>query len=68
MNKHNKRTIEINVAIDGQIKIEAVSFQGSDCEQATRFLEEALGIAGRKTKKPEYYQHSRRQTKQRIGS
>ena len=64
----NKRTIEINVATDGSIRIEAVAFQGSDCEQATRFLEEALGVVRQKTKKPEYHQRSRRHTQQRVGS
>ena len=64
----SKRTIEINVAPDGSISIEAVAFQGSDCEAATRFLEDALGVVGSKVKKPEYHQRSRRHNQQGVGS
>ena len=38
--------------------IDAVGFKGADCEQATRFLEEALGVVGAKQKEPEYHQRS----------
>ena len=44
-----KRTIEIIVASSGEIKIDAIGFKGLDCEKATRFLEEALGVAASKT-------------------
>jgi hypothetical protein len=64
----SKRTIEVSVAPDGSISIEAVAFQGSDCEAATRFLEEALGVVSSKAKKPEYHQRSRRSNQQRVGS
>jgi len=60
-----KRTIEIIVASSGEIKIDAIGFKGLDCEKATRFLEEALGVAASKTKKPEY--HQRNQTRQSLG-
>ena len=40
-----KRTIEIIVQPDGQIAIEAMGFAGPDCEKATAFLEQALGVA-----------------------
>ena len=64
----NKRTIEVTVEPSGGIIIEAVAFRGADCEKATQYLEEALGVAGQHTKKPEYYQHSRQQHQQRLGS
>ena len=35
------RSIEIIVAPAGEVRIDAVNFKGADCEQATRFLEEA---------------------------
>ncbi|HZR21451.1 MAG TPA: DUF2997 domain-containing protein [Verrucomicrobiae bacterium] len=35
----------------GEIQIDAVGFKGPDCEQATKFLEEALGVVA-ETKKP----------------
>ena len=68
MSKHHQRTIEVSVAADGSISIEAVAFQGSDCEQATRFLEEALGVVSDKARKPEYHQRSPRRNQQRVGS
>jgi hypothetical protein len=63
-----KRTIEITVAPTGEISIEAVAFKGADCEQATRYLEEALGAVGARTKKPEYHQRSRIRAQQRLGT
>jgi Protein of unknown function (DUF2997) len=64
----SKRTIEVTVESTGGIIIEAVAFKGADCEKATQYLEEALGVAGQRTKKPEYYQRSRQQHQQRLGS
>jgi hypothetical protein len=61
------RTIEIIIATTGEIQIDAVGFKGADCEKATAFLEEALGVVGQKTKKPEYHQRSTRTNQQRVG-
>jgi len=61
------KTIEIVVSATGEIQIDAVGFKGPDCEQATAFLEEALGIVGQKTKKPEYHQRSTRTGQQKVG-
>jgi hypothetical protein len=63
-----KRTIEITVEPTGEISIEAVAFKGADCEQATRYLEEALGAVANRTKKPEYHQRSRVRAQQRLGA
>ena len=41
-----KRTIEVTVSPIGDILIDAIGFKGADCEKATRFLEEALGVVG----------------------
>jgi hypothetical protein len=65
---NNKRTVEVTVETTGAIIIEAVAFRGADCEKATAYLEEALGVAGQRSKKPEYYQRSHRQHQQRLGS
>ena len=65
MNGH--RTIEVIIGTTGEIQIDAVGFKGPDCEQATKFLEEALGVVGQKTKKPEYHQRSTRVSQQRVG-
>jgi hypothetical protein len=63
-----KRTIEILVAPNGELSIDAVGFHGADCEQATRFLETALGLASAKQRKPEYHRHRRQQRQQQLGS
>ena len=62
------RTIEIIIGTTGEIKIDAVGFKGPDCEKATKFLEEALGVVGQKIKKPEYHQHGTSTNQQRLGA
>ena len=62
-----KPTIEIIVSASGEITIDAVGFKGADCEQATRYLEEALGQPASRTKKPEYHQSRKAGQQQRIG-
>jgi Protein of unknown function (DUF2997) len=62
------RTIEIIIGVGGEIQIDAVGFKGPDCERATQFLEQALGVVGRKIKKPEYHQRSTTRGRQRIGA
>ena len=37
------RTIEIIVAANGQTRLETKGFTGSNCREASRFLEQALG-------------------------
>ena len=61
------RNFEVIVDPQGGIQIDAVNFHGPDCEQATRFLEEALGAVTNKRKKPEHYQCRAAKNQQRIG-
>jgi hypothetical protein len=61
-----KRTIEVVVSPVGDIQIDAVGFKGADCEQATRFLEEALGVISNRVKKPEYHASANTRTKQQL--
>jgi hypothetical protein len=63
-----QRTIEIIISPIGEIQIDAIGFKGPDCEQATRFLEEALGVVGQKTRKPEFHQRAVKTHQQRIGT
>ena len=63
-----KRTIEVIVSTSGEVQIDAVGFKGADCEQATKFLEEALGVVHQKQRKPEYHQRSKTKHQQRIGT
>ena len=60
-----KQKIEILIHPSGMLDIDAVGFSGSDCEQATAFLESALGSISNRQKKPEYY---RRQQVNRLQS
>ena len=58
-------TVIINPA--GEIKIDAIGFKGADCEKATAYLEQALGVVNRKVKKPEYYSNAKTGNTQRVG-
>jgi len=51
-----KPSITVEVSPTGDLSIEGVGFKGPECETATRFLEEALGIVRTQAKKPEYHQ------------
>jgi hypothetical protein len=62
------RCIEILIAPDGQLTIDAVGFKGADCDQATKFLEQALGLTAGKQRKPEYHQSTRRQHQQKLSA
>jgi hypothetical protein len=62
------RSIEILIAPDGTLSIDAIGFKGADCDQATKFLESALGLTAEKRRKPEYHQTTRRQHQQRLGA
>ena len=61
------RTIQVIVSPTGEIKIDAVGFQGADCEKATAFLEQALGRVSGKQKKPEYYRRILNKPRQAVG-
>ena len=61
------KTIEVIIGPSGELQIDAVGFKGPDCEQATKFLEQALGVVGQKRKKPEYHQQARKTNQQRLG-
>lgn len=61
------KTIEIIVSQRGEVSIDAVGFKGADCEKATAYLEQALGVVGNKTKKPEYTQKAHKQNTQKVG-
>lgn len=50
-----QKSIEVVIAIDGTLKIEALGFAGADCEKATAFLEQALGVSTMRKRKADYY-------------
>ena len=37
------KTIEITISPDGQSRVETKGFAGSDCREASKFIEQALG-------------------------
>ena len=51
-----QKRIEIIVNPEGAVSIKTVGFSGSSCKDATRELENALGVAGREHLQPEYFQ------------
>ena len=61
--------IIVDIDTDGAIKIDAKGFTGTDCEEATQFLEAALGVITERQHKPEYRQQATRQQshQQRLG-
>lgn len=63
-----KRSIEVIIAPGGGISIDAIGFKGADCEQATKFLEDALGTTTQRRRKPEYQARNRTRNQQRLGS
>ncbi len=49
------KTIEITVSPEGAVSIKSSGFTGGSCRDATRDLERALGVAGRESLLPEFY-------------
>ena len=50
------RIIEVTVSPKGESVVQTKGFAGSDCQQASKFLEQALGISLADTKTAEFYQ------------
>lgn len=49
------KTIEIVVSPQGETRLETKGFTGSECQQASRLLEQALGQTSSDTRTAEYY-------------
>lgn len=49
------KQIEIVIGPDGKVEIEAVNFRGNSCAAATKAFEEALGVVGKRKRKPEWH-------------
>lgn len=58
------RIIEVTVSPTGETTIQTRGFAGGDCLQASKFLEQALGVAATDHKTAEYFQGQ--QTQQEI--
>ena len=49
------RVIEVTVSPQGQVTVQTKGFAGSDCLQASKFLEQALGVVAADHKTAEYF-------------
>jgi hypothetical protein len=58
MSTPTTKTIEITVSPEGTTSIKTSGFTGGSCRDATRDLERALGLAGRESLLPEYFNQS----------
>ena len=50
------RIIEVVVSPTGETTVQTKGYAGSDCLQASRFLEEALGLTSGERKTAEFYE------------
>jgi hypothetical protein len=50
------RMIEVKVSPTGDVTVQTRGYVGSDCLQASKFLEQALGIPLADTRTAEFYQ------------
>lgn len=63
------KQIEITVGPDGQSHVETKGFAGSECQQASRFLETALGNRTSEQLTSEFYhQQASNQTHEQEGA
>ena len=52
------KTLELIVSPDGSSRVETKGFAGSDCQQASRFLEQALGQKQSEQLTADFYRRS----------
>lgn len=50
------RVIEITVSPQGDVTVQTRGYAGSDCLQASKFLEQALGVSTNEQRTAEFYQ------------
>ena len=59
MKSHQR--IDVWISPEGKITLDAVGYTGNTCEEATAFLEQALGTIGRKQRTRDYYRKNTNQ-------
>ncbi len=62
------RIIEVTISPDGQTKVQTKGFAGGECQQASRFVEVALGQRTSETLTSEYYSQATNQQPMEEGS
>jgi len=50
------KTITLTISPEGKTKVETHGFDGQSCQDASKFIEQALGKKVSEQFKPEYYQ------------
>jgi hypothetical protein len=55
------RIIEVIVSPTGETKVQTKGYAGSECQQASKWLEQALGITTAEHKTAEFYQTTEQQ-------
>jgi hypothetical protein len=68
MSTTTTKTIEITVSPEGATSIKTSGFTGGSCRDVTRDLEKALGVAGRESLLPEYFQQQAGRSQIQQGS
>jgi Protein of unknown function (DUF2997) len=58
------RVIEVTVSPKGETSIQTKGYAGIDCLQASKFLEQALGVVAKESNTTEFYQTA--QTDQHV--
>lgn len=61
------RIIEVIVSPTGETTLQTKGYAGSECQQASRFLEQTLGVSSVEIKTADYYLESPAQTEQHTG-
>jgi hypothetical protein len=49
------RVIEVTVSPTGETTVQTRGYAGADCQQASKFLEQALGVVATEHKTAEFY-------------
>jgi hypothetical protein len=58
------RVIEVTISPAGETTVQTKGYAGADCQQASRWLEQALGIVSADRKTPEFYQTAAQEQRQ----
>ena len=64
----SEKKIEITVSPEGVTSIKTTGFTGGSCKDATRDIERALGVSGRESLLPEYFNRTSTGERLRQGS
>jgi hypothetical protein len=60
------RIIEVVVSPKGETTVQTKGYAGGDCLQASKFLEQALGVATADRKTNEFYQTTTQQVQENL--